>query len=556
MITIEEKPSVKLPNITSLFFKLSFINKTVEESLLQLPLVKFDKKTLIYEVPITKLFYLITLLNKYDSVKFKPWVDIPKDQITCSKYKFKLTPYKHQLDAINYGLNHDGWLLLDDQGLGKTMTMIYLAEILKKKEGLKHCLIVCGVNSLKYNWANEIKKFSDLSYTILGQSYTKTGKLKIGSVAERCQQLKKGLEEFFVITNIETLQSKEFIEAFNKSRSKFDMIVLDEAHRAKNPSSKSAKNLLKLKSKRNIALTGTIIMNDPENAYLPLKWTGNLNSTFSAFKAMYNVYGGFGGVQVIGYKNLDLLQEHIASCSLRRLKSQVLDLPEKTYQIEYVEMGSKQKALYEEVEKGIAAELDLLPKSKQLTVMEELVMHIRERQVTAWPGILTTEDIPSAKVDRLAQLLDDIVSQGDKVVVFCTFKGMVDALETRFSKYKPLICTGNQTDAEIDNNKKIFESDKDRKVMFCTWQKMGTGHTLTAANYAIFIDTPWTDADFQQASDRIYRIGQNKKVFIITLITKDTYDERVQEILNRKESLSGYLVDSQHSNLLQQYSDI
>lgn len=133
---------------------------------------------------------------------------------------------------------------------------------------------------------------------------------------------------------------------------------------------------------------------------------------------------------------------------------------------------------------------------------------------------------------------------------------MVDALETRFNKYKPLICTGNQTDTEIDNNKKIFELDKDRKVMFCTWQKMGTGHTLTAANYAIFIDTPWTDADFQQASDRIYRIGQNKKVFIITLITKDTYDERVQEILNRKESLSGYLVDNQHSNLLQQYSDI
>jgi len=161
------------------------------------------------------------------------------------------------------------------------------------------------------------------------------------------------------------------------------MIVLDEAHRAKNPSSKSAKNLLKLKSKRNIALTGTVIMNNPENAYLPLKWTGNLNSTFSAFKGMYNVYGGFGGVQVIGYKNLDLLKEHIASCSLRRLKSEVLDLPEKTYQIEYVEMGTRQRALYNEVEKGIAEELDLLPKNKQLTIMEELVMHIRERQVTA-----------------------------------------------------------------------------------------------------------------------------------------------------------------------------
>jgi SNF2 family DNA or RNA helicase len=79
--------------------------------------------------------------------------------------------------------------------------------------------------------------------------------------------------------------------------------------------------------------------------------------------------------------------------------------------------------------------------------------------------------------------------------------------------------------------------------MSATWQKMGTGHTLTAANYCIFVDTPWTDADFQQAADRIYRIGQNKKVTIITLITKDTYDERVEEILQRKEKISGYLVD-------------
>lgn len=77
---------------------------------------------------------------------------------------------------------------------------------------------------------------------------------------------------------------------------------------------------------------------------------------------------------------------------------------------------------------------------------------------------------------------------------------------------------------------------------------MGTGHTLTSANYCIFVDTPWTQADFDQASDRIYRIGQNKKVTIITLIAKDTYDERVQEILINKECLSSYLVDNKVRN--------
>lgn len=80
--------------------------------------------------------------------------------------------------------------------------------------------------------------------------------------------------------------------------------------------------------------------------------------------------------------------------------------------------------------------------------------------------------------------------------------------------------------------------------MICTWQKMGTGHTLTAANYLIFVDTPWTRADFDQTADRIYRIGQKKPVFIITMITKDTYDERVQQILDRKEQLSSFLLDN------------
>lgn len=80
---------------------------------------------------------------------------------------------------------------------------------------------------------------------------------------------------------------------------------------------------------------------------------------------------------------------------------------------------------------------------------------------------------------------------------------------------------------------------------------MGTGHTLTAANYVIFIDTPWTDADFQQSADRAYRIGQKKHTHIITLICKDTYDERVQEILDRKEMLSSFLIDKQDKGLSQ-----
>ena len=550
MIEIKELKANKLPNLTSLYIQIPY-NKEIYNAIEQQPIKYKDKKNNIYELPINRLFFLVSLLIKIDDVKFIPYKEEKKEIQGIDGYEFKIKPYKHQLEAIEYGLNHQGWLLLDEMGLGKSLSAIYLAEILKQKEDLKHCLIICGISSLRYNWAEEISKFSRLDYKILGQTITKKGKSKIVSVKERCEELKKGIKEFFVITNKETLQSKEFIEAFNKSKSKFDMIVYDEAQTIKNPSSLSAKTLLKMKSKRNIALTGTLIMNNPENAYVPLKWTGNLNCSYGTFKNMYNVYGGFGGVQVVGFKNLDLLREQIKKCSLRRLKTDIVDLPPKTYKIEYVELGKEQRELYDNVAKGIAEELDLLPTKQQLTIAQEMTMNMRLRQITANPKMLTTEDIPSAKLDRLDELLEDITSQGDKVLVFYTFKGTTQGLDERYKKYNPLICTGDQSDEEIDRNKKIFSTDEKYKVMFCTWQKMGTGHTLVAANYCIFIDTPWTDAAFSQACDRIYRIGQCKNCYIITLIAKDTYDERVQEILEFKEKLSDYVIDETDNGLTQ-----
>jgi SNF2 family DNA or RNA helicase len=175
--------------------------------------------------------------------------------------------------------------------------------------------------------------------------------------------------------------------------------------------------------------------------------------------------------------------------------------------------------------------------------LEELAINLRLRQITAYPGSISSVVCGSAKLDRLCELVDDIVQQGDKVVVFNSFKDSAEEVYRRLNSYGCVICTGDQSELEINERKEQFQNNDKIKVMSATWQKMGTGHTLTAANYCIFVDTPWTDADFQQAADRIYRIGQNKKVTIITLITKDTYDERVEEILQRKEKISGYLVD-------------
>ena len=304
----------------------------------------------------------------------------------------------------------------------------------------------------------------------------------------------------------------------------------------------SAKTLMKLKAKRKIGLSGTVIMNKPEDAYVPLKWTDNVSCNYTQFKNMFNVYGGFGGVQVVGYKNMNILQDLIKSCSLRRLKKDVLDLPERTFVTERVDMGKEQQDLYNQVAEGIAKELDLLPGKP--TIIQELTINMRLRQITAYPGIVSTAVTKSAKLERLEELVETIVSQGDKVVVFNTFKGAAYVEKDLLSQYNPVICTGDQDEDEINMYKHTFMNDPTCKVMIATWQKMGTGHTLTAASYMIFVDTPWTQADFSQAADRIYRIGQKNACTIITLITNDSYDERVAEILDRKEQLAGYLTDN------------
>ena len=189
MTLIEEGKANKLPTNTSLFVHLGFYQKTIYETLCQEQDSFHHKQYEVFEFPINRLYFLINLLTRYDDVSFTPLQEKDTENITVRRYKFKQKLYKHQIEAINYGINHKGWLLLDDCGLGKTASMICLAEWLHKKQGLKHCLIICGVNGLKYNWAEEIQKFSKLTYTILGSKRTKTGKLKIGTVAERIKAL-------------------------------------------------------------------------------------------------------------------------------------------------------------------------------------------------------------------------------------------------------------------------------------------------------------------------------------------------------------------------------
>ena len=540
MIHIVEAPTRKLPGLSSLFITFDFNRQVVDEIKL-LPTRIFDENKRDWEIPTANLSLILDALTNLDDIDLQLMHTIEAENIEYELSAYQTQLYDHQVDGIQFGLNHDRWLLLDAPGLGKTLQLTYLAKELKERENIQHCLIICGLNTLKMNWKLEIEKHSDLTCRILGQRYNRKGRLVVDGISKRLEQLNNPIDEFFVIINVESLRSDSIIDAILHGPNKFDMIVFDEAHVCKNHQSQQGAHLLKLtKAKYRIGATGTLLLNNPLDCYVPLKWIGAEKANFSNFKSYYCKFGGVFGRDIIGYKNMLNLKEHLEKYSLRRTKD-ILNLPPKTVIDEIIEMNSDQEDFYENIKSGIIDQVDKV----HMSTVNLLAMVSRLRQASVLPSILTTENISSAKLDRAEDLARQIIDNGEKVVIFGTFKEPIYELARRLSDCKVLIGTGDLKDEEVAENKDRFQEDPSINAFIGTWQKCGTGITLNAASYMIFLDTPFTMGVYEQAQDRIHRIGTKNSVIIYNLIVKDTIDERVHEIVNDKGALADYIIDDE-----------
>ena len=547
----EISPPKKISGLSSICATFDF-SQYVVDALKTIPTFYYHKKDNVWEFPVCYLGRLLDSLTFLDEIQLK-LLDTPESGefhfgrqfnleplSETEKVSFKMKPFEHQLEAINYGLAHEKWLLLDSMGLGKTNSIIWLAETLKRRGLIDHCFIICGVNSLKQNWKKEIQKFSTESAVVLGEHITRTGSIRYKSMEKRAEQLKNPIEEFFVITNLESLRDDRIIEAFKKSSNKFGMIAFDEAHKAATKTSQQGTNLLKLEAPFKVAATGTLITNNPLSAYVPLSWTGNDQSILTTYKSQYCNFGGIKDSQIIGFKNLDILQEEIKSCSLRRTLDQVRsDMPPKTITIEVLEPEDSQRKFYEAIKEGVKEEADKI----ELKSANLLALTTRLRQATACPSLLTTQKISSCKVDRCVELVQELTSQGEKVVVLSVFKETLNELAAKLDQFRFSINTGDTPDAIVADNVSRFQDDPNEQVFIGTWGKVGTGWTLNTASYLICLDTPYTAAMFDQGTDRIWRVNNTRPAFITVLMCKDTIDERVQQIIENKKELGEYLVD-------------
>lgn len=452
-------------------------------------------------------------------------------------YDFKTKPLNHQLELIDYGLQHTNFLIGDEMGLGKTKEALDLSCIRKSRNEVHKVLIVCGDNSLKFNWLNEIKKHTNESGWILGMRKNKKGKYKIGSTIDKITDLRNLCGNcFYMITNIESFRNKDFLQTILEVNNKIDMVVLDEAHKCKNPGAKQTKGFLNLKSKYMIAMSGTFMLNRPLDLFVPLSWIGYYKDSYWKFENSFLIKDSWGNI--CGLKNTDLLRNMIIDCMIRRKKEEVLDLPDKIYTNEYIEMTDKQQDIYDDVIRGIRENIDKIRLSPN-----PLVEMIRARQATGYPGLLSTNCSESAKMNRLVDLVEQITVNGNKCLVFSNWAEMIEVAANYLKDYNPAVISGRYNEQHILDSQEKFRNDASCKVICGTIGKMGTGLTFTEANYVIFLDEPWSKGIKNQAVDRTHRIGQTKKVTAITLLCKDSIDERINELVEQKGLITDMLID-------------
>lgn len=544
MITVKIDKSNKMNGDWALYVSFPYDNKIVEV-IRDFSSRHWDKDNKQWELPFNKLGELTSQLSDYDFDISGKYVELSKPKAEIPKgFEFKTQPFEHQIEGFNFGLNNDKWLLGDEQGLGKTKQVIDIAIAKKLQKGYKHCLIVCGVNGLKWNWVNEIHTHSNEASWILGQRYKKH-KIKIGSNSDKLADVRAlstgQIQSYFIVTNVETLRDENIAEELKKlcENKTIGLVAIDEVHKCKNPTSQQGKGILKLQSECKIAITGTPLMNKPFDLFIILKWLEYEKHTFFAFKQHYAVYGGYGGYEIVGYKNLNELQERLNEIMLRRLKSDVFDLPDKLHIDEYVEMTSKQKKIYDEVTNEIKSNIDQIKMANN-----PLAELIRMRQATGYTGILSSTIQESAKLDRMEELVEEaVVDNKHSVVIFSNWTQMTDIIAKRLSKYKIGVITGQTPDDERQQLVDDFQNEDDIEVLIGTIGAMGTGLTLTAGTVVIFMDEPWNKALKDQAEDRCHRIGTTQNVTIYTLMCKDTIDERIHDLVEKKGAMSDALVD-------------
>lgn len=531
-------------------FKNSFAN--IEYAVEHFPKAEWigDAKEVLKEYGDWKINEAMNILEK------KSWDDNHEVEIQ-SDFNFKTIPFKHQLKCFHISRDRKVYGIFFEQGCGKTKVIIDTARYLFDQGEIER-LIVIAPNGVHDNWITDelpIHMVGDWFGCAWRSSMNKTTK-KYWDKLKECKTILTCLA-----FNVETFKSdknkKELLDILKSSKC---LLVIDESQKIKNPSAKRTKFLIQagVFAGYKRILTGTPVTKGGEDFYSQLKFLDpNIIgiSAFSGFKQRYCVMGGWEYKQIVSYRNVEELQKKVDDHSMRVLKKDCLDLPDKLYQMSPFDLLPEQKKLIDQIKKEGIVELDAL-KDKAMILEHVMTRLTKIQQISNGYLYDTPNDqfhdiIPVDKNPRL-KLLKELINQTEeKVIIWTRYIPDIKYIKTILPKDSYVVYDGSVKIDQRKENKRLFIEDPSIKYFLVNLQAGHTGLTLTVSHNNYYY-TPTYDLEHRlQSEDRTHRIGTKFNVLYNDLIALGTPEKKIINALKKKKSISDLILQDPASLFLE-----
>lgn len=507
----------------------------------RIPSARYQAEGKFWEVSVTDIGYLqkmgqwakaqhfvtavLWLEDKEPVISYEP-IEMPKLDVP---HNMLIEPYEYQREGIAYALEKKRCIMGDEPGLGKTAQAIGVLTITKAFPAL----VICPA-SLKVNWQRELKRFGGLNAVILGDDNRSTW--------QRFWELKtrdgRPCAEVF-ITNYESLR-KFFVQKirregrftlksvdFDERKDLFRTVIIDESHKCKTSSTQQSKFVQGIAQGKEyvLELTGTPVVNNNTDLIQQLTIMGRLDD--------FGGYSKFMGRYCAGERKSSHLKELNyllrQKCFFRRLKKDVLtQLPDKTRSYLITDIDNRKE--YKTAERDV---INYLIQYKDAD--DEKIQKTIRGAVMVKMGILK-QISARGKVQAAIDIIHNTIDGGQKLIVFCFLKEVVQQLKQEF---RDAVCvTGSENDKQKQWAVDRFQTDAACRLIILNYRSGGVGLTLTAASNVLFVEFPWTYSDCCQAEDRAHRNGQKNAVNCVYLLGDGTIDEYMYKLIQTKKDIA------------------
>lgn len=458
-----------------------------------------------------------------------------KVQILDSLLKTKLFPF--QIEGVLFASLAARSLIADEMGLGKTIQALATAEVYKQLFKISKVLIVCPT-SLKYQWKSEIEKFTDSKAEIIE-----------GTSEARKQQLSTS-QAFYLIASYQSVSND-----IQDSNGDFglDMVILDEAQRIKNWSTKVAGNIKKLQSPYAVVLTGTPLENRLEELYSIMQFV-DVWKLGPLYKFLDNHrITDPQSQKIVGYKNLNVIAEELSDTMLRRTKKEVLgQLPERSDKTLLVSMTREQRDIHDKLKEQVSRLVSKWQKSGFLNEKDRqmLILNLSKMRMVCDSTYIIDQSIRhDTKISELMTLLEEYLENPEnKVVVFSQWERMTRLVSEELSdrniehQYLHGGVSASARKKLVDN----FAEDPASRVFLST-DAGSVGLNLQSAGMVVNLDIPWNPAVLEQRIGRVFRLGQKQNVTVVNLVASGSIEERMLGLLKFKSALASGVLDDGES---------